>query len=83
MILWMVDVSIARIASFKRMRDHKDKDLIVEALRESKELLEVSEDDQLVRRKIPLVPQKDHFQRSIYAVSIHSSGTLLVYWSED
>ncbi|KAK3806448.1 MAG: hypothetical protein J3Q66DRAFT_407150 [Benniella sp.] len=60
-------VAIARIASFKRMRDHKDKDLIVEALRESKELLEVSEDGLLVRRRIPLVPQKDHFQRSIYA----------------
>jgi len=75
----MVDVAIARIASFKRMRDHKDKDLIVEALRESKELLEVSEDGLLVRRKVPLVPQKDHFQRSIYAVSLHSPGTFCSY----
>ncbi|KAG0234830.1 hypothetical protein B0O80DRAFT_424378 [Mortierella sp. GBAus27b] len=60
-------VSISRIASFKRMREHKDMELIVEALRESKELLEVSEDNQMVRRRVPLVPQKDHFQRSIYA----------------
>ncbi|KAF9982685.1 hypothetical protein BGZ65_002588 [Modicella reniformis] len=60
-------VSIARIASFKRMREHKDMELIVEALRESQELLEVSEDGQKVRRKIPLTQHKDHFQRSIYA----------------
>ncbi|KAI7820131.1 hypothetical protein BC939DRAFT_239909 [Gamsiella multidivaricata] len=60
-------VAISRIASFKRMRDYKDMELIVEALRESKELLEVSENGEKVRRKTPLVPVKDHFQRSIYA----------------
>ncbi|KAF9318452.1 hypothetical protein BG003_011183 [Podila horticola] len=60
-------VSIAKISSFKRMREFTDKDLIVEALRESPELLQVSEDGLTVRRKSAVVPTKDHFQRSIYA----------------
>ncbi|KAG0300306.1 hypothetical protein BGZ98_009294 [Dissophora globulifera] len=60
-------VNISRIASFKRMRDYKDMELIVEALRESQELLEVNESGDKVRRKTPIVPGKDHFQRSIYA----------------
>ena len=51
------------------MREFTDKDLIVEALRESPELLQVSEDGLTVRRKSAVVPAKDHFQRSIYAVS--------------
>ncbi|KAF9092914.1 hypothetical protein BGX29_010247, partial [Mortierella sp. GBA35] len=60
-------VSIAKIASFKRMRDFKDMALIVEALRESKSLLEVSADGEKVRRKIALLPSNDYFQRSVYA----------------
>lgn len=69
-VLAHTDVSIAKISSFKRMREFTDKDLIVEALRESPELLQVSEDGLTVRRKSAVVPTKDHFQRSIYAVSI-------------
>jgi len=65
-----IDVSIAKIASFKRMRDFKDMPLIVEALRESKSLLEVSADGLKVRRKAALVPVNDYHQRSIYAVCI-------------
>ncbi|KAF9124978.1 hypothetical protein BG015_004994, partial [Linnemannia schmuckeri] len=60
-------VSIAKIASFKRMRDFKDNALIVEALRESKSLLEVSEDGLKVRRKVPVGPIDDYHNRSIYA----------------
>ncbi|KAF9310811.1 hypothetical protein BGZ91_006994, partial [Linnemannia elongata] len=60
-------VSIAKIASFKRMRDFKDSALIVEALRESKTLLEVSEDGLKVRRKVPIGPIDDYHNRSIYA----------------
>ncbi|KAF8927971.1 hypothetical protein EDD21DRAFT_448601 [Dissophora ornata] len=60
-------VNISRIASFKRMREFTDVDMIVEALRESKELLEVNEVGDKVRRKTPITPSKDHFHRSIYA----------------
>jgi len=65
----MLGVSIAKIASFKRMREFTDKDLIIKALRESQEMLEVSEDNLTVRRKTEIAPSKDHFQRSIYVVS--------------
>lgn len=61
---------IATIASFKRMRAIKDLvglDGIAEALRGSKELLDVSEDGVSVRRRKELVPVKDAFDRSIYA----------------
>lgn len=52
------------------MRDFKDSALIVEALRESKTLLEVSEDGLKVRRKVPIGPIDDYHNRSIYAVSL-------------
>jgi hypothetical protein len=54
------------------MRDFKDSDLIVEALRESKDLLEVSEDGLKVRRKAPVGRTDDYHNRSIYAVRICS-----------
>lgn len=66
-------VQISQIASFKRMQRFKPLEAIVEALRHSKELLEVSEDGTAVRRKIPLVkPTNEEFQelnnRIVYAV---------------
>ncbi|SPC62801.1 related to LHP1 - RNA binding protein [Ustilago sp. UG-2017b] len=63
-------VSIATIASFKRMHAIKNLlglDGIAEVLRGSKELLDVSEDGANVRRRKELVPVKDAFDRSIYA----------------
>jgi lupus La protein len=69
-------VQIKTIASFKRMQRFKSLEVIVDALRQSKELLEVSEDGTAVRRKIPLVkPTTEGFQelnnRTVYAV-IHT-----------
>jgi lupus La protein len=66
-------VQIEQIASFKRMQRFKPLKAIVEALRQSKELLEVSEDGTAVRRKAPLVrPTTEKFQelnnRTVYAV---------------
>lgn len=65
-------VPISTIACFSRMRRFQPFTAIVDALKTSPELLEVSEDNELVRRKIPLVapePQQvaNAFQRSIYA----------------
>jgi lupus La protein len=66
-------VSIATIASFKRMQRFKPLEAIVAALRESKELLDVNEEGTHVRRKVPLVKgTKDDFEelakRTVYAV---------------
>jgi La domain len=68
-------VPISTIASFKRMQRFTDLDIIVAALRQSKELLEVNEQGTTVRRKIPLVkPPKDLFEersrRTIHAVCL-------------
>ncbi len=65
-------VPIAVIASFKRMRKYRPLEIVIEALKESEKLLEVSDDGELVRRKEPLIaPKKEEtqsaFQRSIYA----------------
>lgn len=65
-------VPISTIACFSRMRRFQPFTAIVEALKQSKELLEVSEDNELVRRKIPLEEpkpeqKKNAFDRSIYA----------------
>ncbi|KAI8384561.1 uncharacterized protein BYT42DRAFT_544446 [Radiomyces spectabilis] len=60
-------IDIKTIASFKKMKKiSTDQDLIVEALKESPEMLEVSEDNEKVRRKTQLEKQ-DHISRSIYA----------------
>ncbi|ORX90690.1 La-domain-containing protein [Basidiobolus meristosporus CBS 931.73] len=59
-------VSIATIASFKRMRQFTDKDLIVEALRESPELLEVNEEGAMVRRTKPLSNLAEDSKRFVY-----------------
>lgn len=70
-------VPISTIAVFGRMRRFSPIESIVEALKKSPELLEVSEDNELVRRKIPLETVEDGnkaqskgaqaFARSIYA----------------
>lgn len=63
-------VSIALIASFKRMRDHLHKGIpwIAEALRRSDGLLEVDEKGEKVRRRTEVKPQTDAFGRSAYVV---------------
>jgi lupus La protein len=66
-------VSISTIASFKRMQRFRPIEAIVEALRGSKELLEVNEEGTHVKRRVALVrPNKDEFEesnkRTIYAV---------------
>lgn len=63
-------VSIALIASFKRMRDHLHKGIpwIAEALRRSDGLLEVDDKGEKVRRRTEVKPQTDAFGRSAYVV---------------
>jgi lupus La protein len=65
-------VPISTIACFSRMRRFQPFEEVVAALKESPELLEVSEDGELVRRKTPLVEPKPEqranaFNRSVYA----------------
>lgn len=65
-------VPISTIACFSRMRRFQPFTEVVAALKESPELLEVSEDGELVRRKTPLVEPKPEqranaFNRSVYA----------------
>lgn len=58
------------ISSFKRMKPIREAigiEGIAECLRDSKELLEVDEKGENVRRKVPLVQVKDAHARSIYA----------------
>lgn len=62
-------VPISTLASFKRMRAIRDilgAERILEVLKPSK-LLEVDTENQKVKRKKELVPQKDAYERSIYA----------------
>jgi lupus La protein len=66
-------VPIKQIASFKRMQRFQPVEAISNALRGSKELLEVNEDGSAVRRKIPLIkPTSQKFQeinnRSLHVV---------------
>lgn len=65
-------VPISTICQFSRMRRFRPITAVVDALRQSETLLEVSEDGELVRRKVPLVEPKkeakqDAFSRSVYA----------------
>ncbi|CAO1628683.1 unnamed protein product [Sympodiomycopsis kandeliae] len=62
-------VPISTIASFKRMRQVRDTlgvEKILQLLQPS-ELLQVDAENQKVRRKSPLEPQRDAYDRSIYA----------------
>lgn len=66
----LIGVPIATIANFKKMKMlSEDAALITEALKESPELLEVSEDGLKVRRKTELVRPDSPNPRTIYAVS--------------
>jgi lupus La protein len=65
-------VPISTICMFSRMKRFKPVTAVVEALKQSEELLEVSEDGELVRRKKPLVEPKpeervDTLSRCVYA----------------
>lgn len=63
-------VPIESISQFQRMRKYRPISLIVEALRESKELLEVSKDGEMVRRKVPLPSNHNQVQLGIAKRSI-------------
>lgn len=67
-------VPISTIACFSRMRRFQPFTAIVDALKQSKELLEVSEDNELVRRKIPLVAPKPEQKQNAFARSIYAKG---------
>lgn len=64
-------VPIKTIASFNRMKKFRPLEFIVESLKKSTFLV-VSEDDELIKRKTPILPPKEsdkqlRFQRSVYA----------------
>jgi len=67
-------VPISTIAMFSRMRRFRPVSVIVDALKESKELLEVSEDNELVRRKVPLVEPKKEEKQEAFIRTIYAKG---------
>lgn len=67
-------VPISTIACFSRMRRFQPFTAIVEALKNSPELLEVSEDSELVRRKVPLVEPKPEQRANAFARSVYAKG---------
>lgn len=50
------------------MKQFKDRPLIIEALRESKELIEVNEDGTSIRRKAPVNSTRNYNEYSLYVV---------------
>lgn len=65
-------VPIDTIHKFQRMRRFQPFEAVVEALKQSEDMLEVSEDNQSVRRRHPLQEpkpeaKKDAFNRTVYA----------------
>ena len=72
-------MSIATIASFKRMREFQPRGVewVANVLRTSAEL-EVSEDGTKVRRRTEVQKPKDAFDRSVYAVRLSSAPVLVV-----
>lgn len=74
-------VPIQTISQFERMKKYRPVETIVDALRKSKELLEVSENGEMVRRKIPLPKNYNEIQlninkRSIAVEKLPESATL-------
>jgi len=70
-------VPIATLASFKRMQQlTTDMDTIVKALKASPELLEVSEDDQKVRRKLALPEDLNLAPNTIYVKGLPEDSTI-------
>lgn len=71
-------VPIQVIASFKRMQViTKDLSTVVNALKKSKSLLQVSEDGTKVRRATPVPPPTDALPRTIYAKGFPEAGTTI------
>jgi len=70
-------VPISTVASFKRMREFTPLGVewVAKALRLSSEL-EVDETNTKVRRTTEIQEPKDQFDRSIYAVSVISTGVV-------
>ncbi|VEU21146.1 DEKNAAC102095 [Brettanomyces naardenensis] len=74
-------VPISVLSQFERMKKYRPIELIVEALRGSKDFLEVSENGELVRRKVPLPTNHNQVQlgiakRSVVAESFPADSTL-------
>lgn len=74
-------VPIQTISQFERMKKYRPVETIVEALRSSPELLEVSENGEMVRRKIPLPKNYNEIQlginkRSIVVENLPGTATL-------
>jgi len=70
-------VPIATLASFKRMQQlSSDMALIIKALKASPELLEVSEDDQKVRRKLALPEDLNLAPNTIYVKGLPEDSTI-------
>jgi lupus La protein len=70
-------VAIEKIASFKRMKSlTEDTAKVVEALRQSPELLEVSEDGANVRRKSAIPEAYDDKANSVYAKGFPADATV-------
>jgi len=70
-------VEIAKIASFARMKQlSTDLDVVVEALKKSESLLEVSEDGKKVRRSTPLPGAQDKTPVSVYMKGFPTDSTL-------
>lgn len=74
-------VPIQTISQFERMKKYRPVETIVDALRQSKELLEVSENGEMVRRKIPLPKNYNEIQinmnkRSVYVNKLPVDATL-------
>jgi lupus La protein len=74
-------VPIQTISQFERMKKYRPVETIVEALRKSPELLEVSENGEMVRRKIPLPKNYNEIQlninkRSIFVEKLPQDATL-------
>mgnify|MGYP003365204826 CR=1 FL=1 len=74
-------VPIQTISQFERMKKYRPIETIVEALRKSQELLEVSENGEMVRRKIPLPKNYNEIQlninkRSVFVEKLPTDATL-------
>lgn len=63
-------VPIQTISQFERMKKYRPIEIIVKSLRNSKDLLEVSENGEMVRRKIPLPKNYNEIQLNINKRSI-------------
>jgi lupus La protein len=67
-------VPISTICQFSRMRRFRPISAVVDSLRQSQNLLEVSEDGELVRRKTPLVEPKKEEKQNAFARSVYAKG---------